>query len=92
MEESDLGGPGLTRLQAHGIWGRQPSNRQFAAAYRWLNFNPDRTYAGMNVVRSTIALALRGGEYSSTDTVDIVTPDGTVIPVGCSTTTATRFE
>lgn len=48
MQESDLGGPGLTRLNGHGVWQHQ-NGRQYSAAYRWLNFNPDRTFAGTNV-------------------------------------------
>ncbi len=54
MQESDLGAPVLTRLNGHGVWERQ-HGRQYSAAFRWLNFNPDRTFAGTSVVRSAIS-------------------------------------
>src|SRR5258705_8510642 len=40
MQETDLGGPGSVRLPGHGVWERQ-NGRQYSAAFRFLNFNPD---------------------------------------------------
>jgi hypothetical protein len=57
-----------------------------------LNFNPDRTFAGKNVVRSSISLSQSGDEYTSTDTLEILDANGEVIDRGCATQTATRFE
>lgn len=91
MQESDLGAPVLTRLNGHGVWKRQ-NGRQYSAAFRWLNFNPDRTFAGTNVVRFSISLSQSGNEYTSTDTTELIDAYGNVFPVACSTTTATRFE
>lgn len=91
MQETDLGNPSLLRLPGHGVWERQ-NGRQYSAAYRFLNFNLDRTFAGRNVVRSTISLGRSGDRYTSTDTVEILDPNGNVITRGCATSTATRFE
>jgi hypothetical protein len=91
MEESDLGAPVLVRLNGHGVW-RHQTGRNYSSAFRWLNFNPDRSFAGTNVVRSSISLGLRGNEYTSTDKTDLIDPNGTVTPVACATTTATRFD
>jgi hypothetical protein len=91
MEESDLGGPGIVRLEGHGVWRRQ-NERQYSAAYRWLNFNPDRTLVGTQVVRSSITLGPRGDSYTSTDSGQLVDANGNVVPGGCATTTAKRFE
>ncbi|MGB7070020.1 MAG: hypothetical protein WBD22_11050 [Pyrinomonadaceae bacterium] len=90
MQESDLGAPGITRLNGHGVWERQ-TGRQYSAAFRWLNFNPDRTFAGTNVARSAISLGHDGNTYTSTDTGELHI-GGQVIPLGCGTQTATRFE
>ena len=90
-EETDLGGPVLVRLPGHGVW-RHQIGRQYSAAFRFLNFNPDRTFAGTNVVRSAISLGLSGSEYSSTDTLEVFDANGTLILSGCATSTATRFE
>jgi hypothetical protein len=91
MQETDLGGPGLVRLPGHGVWERQ-NGRQYSAAFRFLNFNPDRTFAGTNVIRSAISLSQSGNEYTSTGTVEILDANGNVIGSGCATETATRFE
>lgn len=91
MQESDLGGPGLVRLNGHGVWERQ-TGRQYSAAFRFLNFNPDRTFAGTNVIRSSISLSQNGNEYTATDRVELIDANGNVIPLGCATQTAKRFE
>lgn len=91
MQETDLGGPGLVRLPAHGVWERQ-NGRQFTASFRFLNFAPDRTFVGTSVIRSSITLSQSGNEYTSTDTLEVLDANGTVIGGGCGTETATRFE
>ena len=91
MQESDLGGPGIIRLQGHGVWQHQ-IGRQYSAAFRFLNFLPDRTFIGTNVVRSSVTVSLGGNEYTSTDAVEILDPNGVVIGTGCATTVATRFQ
>jgi hypothetical protein len=91
MQETDLGGPGLTRLPGQGVWKRQ-IKRQYSSAFRFLNFNLDRTFAGTNVIRSTITLDSGGNSYTSTDTNEILAPNGNVVGVGCASSTATRFQ
>ena len=91
MQETDLGGPGLVRLPGHGVWERQ-NGRQFSAAFRFLNFTPERTFVGTNVIRSSITLSQSGKEYTSTDTLEILDANGTLIGSACATQTATRFE
>ena len=93
MQESDLGGPGLVRLLGHGVWSHQ-NGRQYSAAFQWLNFLPDRTPVGKNVVRETIRLGRGGNTYTSTATVVALDANGDVIPgsEGCVTETARRFQ
>jgi hypothetical protein len=91
MQETDLGAPGQMRLPGHGVWQRQAGG-QYSAAFRYLRFAPDRTYLGMNVIRSSITVSRGGGEYSSPDTLEVLDADGNVIITGCSTQTATRFQ
>ncbi len=93
IQESDLGGPGLVRLLGHGVWKRQ-NGRHYSSAFRFLNFNPDRTFAGTNVVRQAITLGPSGDTYTATDTVEVLDANGNVIPGagGCATETATRFR
>ena len=91
MQESDLGGPGLVRLLGHGVWEHQ-NGRHYSAAFRFLNFNPDRTFAGRNVVRSAISLGRSGNSYTATDTVEVLDANGNLIVRSCATSMATRFE
>ncbi len=91
MQETDLGDPSLVRLPGHGVWEHQ-NGRHYSAAFRFLNFNPDRTFAGRNVIRSAIRLGQSGDTYTSTDTVEILDASGNVMSRGCATSTATRFE
>jgi hypothetical protein len=91
MQETDLGGPGLVRLPGHGIWERQ-TGREYSSAFRFLNFNPDRSFAGSNVIRANISLSQSGDEYNSTDTLQILDANGDVVATGCATQTATRFK
>ena len=91
MQETDLGGPGVVRLQGHGVW-RHQIGRQYSSAFRYLNFLPDRTFIGTNVVRSSVTVSLDGNEYTSTDTLEILDANGVVIGTGCATAVATRFQ
>jgi hypothetical protein len=91
MQETDLGGPGLVRLPGHGVWKRE-NGRQNSAAFRFLNFNLDRSFVGTNVIRSAITLSNSGNEYTSTDTLEVLDANGNVIVRGCATQTATRFQ
>ena len=91
MQETDLGGPGVVRLPGHGVWQHQVG-RQYSAAFRFLNFLPDRTFIGTNVVRSSVTVSLDGSEYTSTDTLEIRDANGVVVGTGCASAVATRFQ
>ncbi len=91
MQQTDLGAPGQVRLPGHGVWEKRFGGR-YSAAFRYLRFAPDRTYLGMNVIRSSISVSRGGNEYSSTDTLEILDANGNVVGTGCATQTATRFE
>ena len=91
MEESDLGGPGIVRLAGHGVWKRQAA-REFSAAYRWLNFLPDRTFLGSQVVRSSMTLDRSGDSFTATDTGTVIDANGNESPGGCATEAGTRFQ
>jgi hypothetical protein len=93
MHESDLGAPFLIRLAGQGVWSHD-RDRQYSGAFRWLNFLPDRTFAGTSVVRSIIKLDPGSDGYTSTDRTEVLDGAGNVIPGAgaCGTQTATRFK
>jgi hypothetical protein len=93
MEETDLGPPGTVRLPGQGVWDHQ-NGREYSAAFRVLNFNLDRTFAGTGVVREAITLGQGGDTYTATATFEFLDANGNLIPGagGCGTETATRFK
>ena len=91
MLTSNLGAPGIVRLDGHGVW-KHIKGRQYSVAFRVLKYNLDGTFAGKDVIRDVISLDLGSDTYTSTGTVDILDPNGNLILRGCATTTAMRFE
>ena len=90
-QASNLGAPGIVRLDGHGVWSHI-KGRQYSVAFRVFKYNLDGTFAGKDVIRDVISLDLGSDTYSSTGTVEILDPNGNLILRGCATTTATRFE
>ncbi len=88
------------RSPGHGVWetgnGPRPALASnvfnFTLAFTFIRFNPDGTFAGRNTVRQTVTLGPSGNEFTSTGTVEVFAANGNLIAVGCSTSTATRFE
>ena len=90
-QQAAVPGPGGYALPGHGVWSHQ-TGRNYSGAFQFFNFNPDGSYAGKVIVRSTINLGQSGDDYTSTDTAEIFNPNGDLMFRACSTTTATRFN
>ena len=90
-QQTAVPGPEGTALPGHGVWSHQ-TGRNYAGAFQFFSFNPDGTYAGRVIVRSAISLGQSGDDYTSTDTGEILNPNGELLFRACSTTTATRFK
>jgi hypothetical protein len=93
MLESDPGIPGapITRVGGHGVWAHS-KGRGYSIAFRVFKFNPDGSPAGKDVIRDVVQLGPDGDTYTSTGTVDIYDPAGTLVLTGCATTAANRFQ
>ena len=91
MQQTAVPGPGGPALPGHGVWSHQ-TGRNYFGAFQFFSFNPDGTYAGRVIVRSAISLGENGDTYSSTDTGEILNPNGVLTFRACSTSTATRFK
>jgi hypothetical protein len=102
LQTYDLGGtmlaanPGIpgdprTRVGGQGVWSHS-GGREYSTAWRVLNFNPDGSYAGKDIIRDVVQVGLGGNSYTSTGTVEIYNPAGILVFTGCATTTAIRFE
>ncbi len=89
---SEFGGINpVLRSPGHGVW--QASNSFHPTfAFIFLRFNADGTYAGTQIVRSTLNLALDGNSFQATSTIEVLDVNNNVVGMPCATTMATRFE
>jgi hypothetical protein len=91
MQQTAVPGPESYGLPGHGVWSHL-TGRNYSVAFQFFSFNPDGSYAGKVIVRSTINLGQSGDDYTSTDAAEIFNPNGDLMFRACSTTTATRFK
>jgi hypothetical protein len=67
------------RSLAHGNCART-SGRTFACTFVWFRFDPTSgSYVGMQRVRRTMTVSNDQKSFEATDTVDVLTPGGTVV-------------
>jgi len=66
------------RSLAHGNCSHT-SARQYACTFVWFRFDPTGAYLGMQRVRRTMTVSQDGNSFESTDTIDVLAPDGTVV-------------
>ena len=83
--------PPTLQITHHGIW---EASNQFhpSFAFTFFRFNPDGTFAGTATIRQGVNLGVSGNDYTSSGTFQIIAVNGTVVNMGCVTTTATRFQ
>jgi hypothetical protein len=73
-------GPGAGQPDGNGNWVRVGRN-QFATTQIRFGFNPDRTLANINKIRTHFTLNEQTGELTGKSDVDIFLPDGiTMLP------------
>jgi len=72
-------GPGAGGPAGQGNWVRT-GDRQFALTQLRLGFDADNHYTGINKIRSSLTLNQRGDEFTGIYQVDIILPNGTILP------------
>jgi len=72
-------GPGAGDPAGQGNWVRT-GNRQYALTQLRLGFDADNNFTEINKIRSSLTLNKRGDEFTVTSQVDIILPNGTVLP------------
>jgi hypothetical protein len=80
-----------SRSLAHGEWTRI-GNRRFASTFTWFRFDPTGKPIGTQRVQRTMVLSADGDSFESTDTVQVLAPDGTVLASTQATETARRIS
>lgn len=78
------------RSLAHGNCAHR-SGRQYACTFAWFRFDPSGTFVGTQRVRRTMTLSRDGNSFRSTDTVEVIAPDGTVLASLQGTETGSRL-
>ena len=72
-------GPGAGGPAGQGNWVRT-GDRQFVLTQLRLGFDADNNFTGLNKIRSILTLDKRGNEFTEIAQVDIILPNGTVLP------------
>ena len=89
MINSTAGLPPSRRTTGQGVWSQSRGNT-FNFSYKAFSFDANNVLTGWVIVRQY--LALYGSAYSSRGRVEFYDANGNLLSLGCSTTTATRFE
>lgn len=72
-------GPGAGDPPGQGNWVRT-GDRQFALTQLRLGFDANNNFTEINKIRSSLTLNRRGDEFTVSSQVDIILPNGTVLP------------
>jgi hypothetical protein len=80
-----------TRSLAHGEWART-GDRRFSSTFVAFRFDATGKFAGTLRVRRTLTLAPSLNRFESTDVVEFVAPDGSVVATLRATEAATRLR
>ena len=79
----------LFRSTSLGVW-QHVDQRDFVYAQRFFRFNPDGTPVGSVRAKWTVLMAEDGDAYTATGAIQIVLPNGIVVP-RCGVETGTRM-
>ncbi|HMO79627.1 MAG TPA: hypothetical protein PKD24_02440 [Pyrinomonadaceae bacterium] len=79
------------RSSGFGVWERV-RGRDYRFAFKFFRFDTAENYQGYNVVRHNVRLNHGGSSYVSSGTAEFYDADGNLMMLGCSNSTATRFQ
>lgn len=80
----------VSRSLAQGEWVRV-GDRRFECSFTWFRFDAAGTFIGTQRVRRTMTLGPSLDTFTSTDVVELIAPNGTVIATSNATEAATRL-
>jgi hypothetical protein len=66
------------RSLAHGNCART-GGHEYACTFVWFRFDPSGVPVGMQRVRRTMTVSQDGNSFQSTDTIEVLAPNGTVV-------------
>lgn len=83
--------PPSTRGTGFGTW-EYLGHARYNVLLRFFLYNPDGSFAGVRRIAQDIALNRGGDEWTSTVSITVYDPAGTLTATACATATATRFQ
>lgn len=91
MLDSTSGIPQARKTPGHGIWSHVGANI-YRFKFKSFSFDPSGNFSGWTIINHEANLNPSADAYESAGTAEVYSPNGILLFIGCSTTTATRFE
>lgn len=89
--DSSSGIPQALKTPGQGIWSYIGRNT-YRFKFKSFSFDANGNFTGWTIISHEAYLNRWANTYESTGTAMIYAPNGSLVAIGCSTTTATRFE
>jgi hypothetical protein len=89
--DSTSGMPQAARTPGLGIWSHVGAN-VYRFKFKSFSFSPTGTFTGWTIITHEASMDPGGDSYESAGTAEVYFANGDLDFIGCSTTTATRFQ
>ena len=89
--DSTSGMPQAARTPGLGIWSHVGAN-VYRFKFKSFSFSPAGVFTGWTIITHEASMDPGGNSYESVGTAEVYLANGDLDFIGCSTTTATRFQ
>ena len=89
--DSTSGMPQAVKTPGHGVWSHVGANL-YRFRFKSFSFSPTGTFTGWTIITHEASMDPGGDYYESAGTAEVYFANGDLDFIGCSTTTATRFQ
>lgn len=83
--------PQAAKTPGHGVW-QHLTGQRYRFKFKSFNFDGGGNFTGWTTITHEADLDTDADSYASAGISQVYNPGGVLIAMGCSTTTATRFE
>lgn len=91
LVDSTSGMPQALKTPGHGVWSHVGANI-YRFKFKSFSFSPSGTFTGWTIITHDASMDPGGNYYESAGTAEFYLANGNLDFIGCSTTTATRFD
>ncbi len=89
--DSTSGIPQAQKTPGHGVWSHVGANI-YRFRFKSFSFSPTGVFTGWTIITHEATMDFGGNSYESAGTAEVYLANGDLDFIGCSTTTATRFQ